>query len=404
MKPRRIGILTPTFLPKCSGAEVFHHNLALRLAEAGHSPVVVAPRSRVRRLQECGWKLSYRVVGYPDKFWNFMKHHTGIGLWFNRMALDSLQKRHGFDVWHAVVLYPAGVSFADWQSRSRVPGLVRAVGDDVSGLPGAGHREWISRLLRDKLPKAQKVVALSSGMAAELCSLGVSRDRIRIMPNAVDGARFEGEAPDRAEIRGRFNLPPDAFVFLCVARNHPQKDFPTLFGAFRRLQGAMPGLDAHLVVAGRGAPSLQGEAEAAGLTGRAHFFEFGGNAAANAAPVMPPPELVDLYRTSDAFVMSSLLEGFSSAVLEAMAASLPVVATDAPGIREVIQTEINGLLVPCRDEDALAKAMGGVATDPDLRRRLAAGAATTARKFSWPEVTSAYVALYEELIASETCR
>lgn len=401
MKPRRIGILTPTFLPKCSGAEVFHHNLAVRLTEAGHCPVVLAPRSYVRRLRGCGWKLPYEVARYPEKFWNFMKHHEGAALWLNRRALDHLQRKYRFDVWHSVVLYPAGVSFADWQSRSRVPGLVRAVGDDVSGLPGRGHNARISRLLRDKLPKAQTLVALTSGMADELQAIGVDRDKIRIMPNAVDCARFEGETRNRGELRGRAGLPADAFVFLCVARNHPQKDFPTLFDAFRTLRGTMPDCQVHLVVAGRGAPSLQSDAEAAGIADRVHLFEFGGETGDNEAPVMPPPGLVDLYRISDAFVLSSLLEGFSSALLEAMAASLPVVATDAPGIRDVIRRDVEGLLVPCGGTEALAKAMAEVVTDPERRRRLAAAGAAAARKYSWPEVTSAYMALYEELIAAE---
>ncbi len=399
MKSRRIGILTPTFLPKCSGAEVFHHNLAGHLAKAGHRPVVLAPRSRIRSLQSCGWNLPYELDAYPEKLWSFMKHHARLALWLNRCALSRLQRKHRFDVWHTVVLYPSGVSFADWQDRSRVPGLVRAVGDDVGGLPGRGHREWIRRLLHDKLPRAQSVVALSAGMADELHALGVPRGKIRTMPNAVDCARFEGVFPGRAEVRGRLGLPPDAFVFLCVARNHPQKDFPTLFRAFRALRERMPGHEVHLAVAGRGAPSLRNEAEAAGLRDTVHFFEFGGAACGNAAPVMPPPELVDLYRASDAFVLSSLLEGFSSALLEAMAASLPVVATAAPGIRDVVRPDVEGLLVPCGDSVALERAMGDMVGNPALRSRLGDAARETARQYSWPAVTEAYARLYEELIA-----
>ncbi|MBE2180725.1 MAG: glycosyltransferase family 4 protein [Chthoniobacterales bacterium] len=399
MKSRRIGILTPTFLPKCSGAEVFHHNLAGHLVKAGHRPVVLAPRSRIRRLHSCGWKLPYELDAYPAQFWGFMKHHVGVALWLNRRALSRLQQKHRFDVWHTVVLYPSGVSFADWQSRSRVPGLVRAVGDDVGGLPGNGHQEWMKRLLHDKLPRAQSVVALSAGMADELSTLGVPRRKIRTMPNAVDCARFEGTFPGREAVRGRLGLPPDAFVFLCVARNHPQKDFPTLFRAFRSLRERMPGHEVHLAVAGRSVPSLRNEAKAAGLTDTVHFFEFGGTPCGNAAPVMPPPELVDLYRAADAFVLSSLLEGFSSALLEAMAASLPVVATDAPGIREVVRPDVEGMLVPCGDAVALAKAMGDIVEHPELRRRLADAARETARRYSWPVLTEAYARLYEELIA-----
>ena len=160
MKPLHIAILAPTFLPKCSGAEVFHHNLAGQLVGDGHRVTVVAPRARVRQLRARGWDLPYALVSYPDKRWNWLKRHLGFACWLNRRALDSLQRRHRFDVWHAFVLYPAGVVLADWQRRSGVPGLVRAVGDDVSGLPSQGHSTHVARALRDKLPSAGALVAL----------------------------------------------------------------------------------------------------------------------------------------------------------------------------------------------------------------------------------------------------
>ena len=59
--------------------------------------------------------------------------------------------------------------------------------------------------------------------------------------------------------------------------------------------------------------------------------------------------MIDLYRATDAFVMSSLLEGFSSALLEAMAAALPVIVTDSPGCSEFVREEDSGLIVPPRD-------------------------------------------------------
>lgn len=401
MKPLRIGILTPTFLPKCSGAEIFHHNLAVRLAEAGHHPIVVVPNSRLRELRTCGWELPYEMAGFPGKIWNIMKHHTRLGLWLNRRTLDILQRRHRFDVWHAVVLYPAGVALADWQSRSRMPGLVRAVGDDVLGITGRAHNPQRMKILREKLPLARAVVALSQDMAEELAEAGVPRDNIHTIPNAVDYSRFEGPPPDRATVLSRLGFPPDSFVFLCVARNHPQKDFPTLFAAFRKLsdQTTIPAV--RLIVAGRGVPDLRPAAEAAGISARVQLVELGAGRTENSVPTMPPPALVELYRSVDAYVMSSLMEGFSSAILEAMAAGLPLIVTDAPGIRSAVNHNREGLMVPCRAPLALAEAMRQVVNSSELRHRLSEGARTTARQYSWPTVTSAYLQLYRELIAGE---
>jgi glycosyltransferase involved in cell wall biosynthesis len=395
MKPLRIGILTPTFLPKCSGAEVFHHNLAVRLADAGHHPVVIAPSSRVRRLRASGWTLPYDVTPYPGRLWNILKHHAGLGFLLNRLALDRLQAAHGFDVWHAVVLHPTGISLADWQSRSGAPGLIRAVGDDVGGLPGEGHEPWKERLLRRKLPLARAVVALSSDMADELAGLGVPAAKIRVIPNAVDADRFPPNAAIRSAARSSLGMTEHDFVFLCVARNHPQKDLPTLLRAFRILQPSFPEGNIRLVIAGRDVPALAGEAS--DLADRIHLLEIGPDPADNNIPTMPPQRLVDLYRMADAFVLSSLLEGFSSALVEAMAAGLPLVLTDVPGIRGVVTDGREGLLVPAGSPDAMAGAMLRLTRDPSLRTSMSAAARESSRRYGWPAVVQAYESLYGEL-------
>lgn len=402
MKPLRIAIFGPTFLPKCSGAEVFHHNLAARLVAQGHSVTVIAPRSRVRQLRAQGWNLPYALESYPDKRWSWLKRCPRFAFWLNRRALSALQGKHGFDVWHAFVLYPAGVVLADWQRGSRVPGLVRAVGDDVSGLPERRHAPYVAAALRAKLPHGDMVLALSEEMADEIAALGVAREKIRIQPNAVDAARFAPNAETRRAVRAALGIPESAFLFLCVARNHPQKDFATLFAAFRELRAGLPGRDVRLVIAGRDAETLR--PQLGELGGCVHLCEFGIEPAARGIPPMPPEKLVDLYLAADAFVLSSLLEGFSSAIIEAMAAGLPLVVTDAPGIRGVVAGGREGLLVPVRSPGQLADAMRGVVEDGSLRGRLSAASRATAAKYSWPAVVQSYEALYQQLIAASSSR
>ena len=396
MTPLRIAILAPTFLPKCSGAEVFHHNLAARLAGAGHRVTVIAPRARVRQLRALGWDLPYDIESYPDKRWNWLKRHPRSAFWLNRRALDALQRRHRFDVWHAFVLHPAGVVLADWQSRSGVPGLVRAVGDDVSGLPSRGQAAHVADALRDKLPSAGALVALSAEMADELSALGVAREKIRVLPNAVDAERFAASPGARRAARAELGLGDDAFVFLCVARHHPQKDFSTLLAAFRELRAAGPEREVHLVIAGRDAEGLR--PQLGDLASFVHLREFGADVPARGVPSMPPPKLVGLYLAADAFVLSSLLEGFSSAIVEAMAAGLPLVVTDAPGIRGVVTRDREGLMVPVRSPDALAAALRRIVDEPGLRERLSAAGRATAARYGWPAVCEAYTGLYRELI------
>lgn len=400
MKPLRIAVFTPTFLPKCAGAEIFHHNLASSLASAGHIPTVVMPRKYIREIQGRGWNLPYAIEGYPANLWSWFKRSAALAFWLNRRALSTLQRKHRFDVWHAVVLFPAGACLIDWQERSGAPGLVRAVGDDVNGLPGRGHEPRVEAILRKKLPRAQMTVALSESMANDLAALGADKNRVRILPNAVDAERFV-VGTNREALRTTLGIPQNTFVFLCVARNHPQKNYPALFQAFCRLVEAHPDRKFHLLASGRGVPALQADAEAAGLAGKISFFEFGAPADGSEIPVMPPQGLVDLYRAADAFVLTSLLEGFSSALLEAMAAGLPIIATNVSGIRDVIQSGENGLLIPSGDEAAFARAMSEVSESASLREKLTEGARASAEPYTWPRVTAAYGTLYHELIKAQ---
>ena len=402
MKALHIAILAPTFLPKCSGAEVFHHNLATRLVGAGHRVTVLAPRARARQLRAENWDLPYDIVAYPDRRWNWLKRHRGFGFWLNRRALDRLQRKHQFDVWHAFVLYPAGVVLADWQRHSGVPGLVRAVGDDVSGLPLRRHAAHVAESLRAKLPAAAALVALSNEMAAELSSLGLAREKIRILPNAVDAARFAPSPEDRRAVRAGLGIADNAFVFLCVARNHPQKDFPTLFAAFREVRQRNPQREVHLIIAGRDAEGLG--VQTGDFGSAVHLCQFGAENPASGVPPMPPDKLVGLYLAADAFVLSSLLEGFSSALVEAMAAGLPLVVTDAPGIRGVVENDREALTVPVGSPALLADALERIMADAPLRARLSAAARTTATRYAWPTVVASYVDLYRELIASRAAR
>jgi glycosyltransferase involved in cell wall biosynthesis len=398
----KIAIFTPTFLPKCSGAEIFHHNLASQFVKMGHHPLVILPKSLHRRLAAEGWDLPYPTIPYPANLWSYFKRSVPLAFWLNRRALARLQRRHKFDVWHTVVLTPSGVCFADWQSRCGIPGLIRAVGDDVKAVAGAELPTHMGPLLRSRIPLAQRVVSLSRDMTADLERLGVPPDRIELVPNAVDHARFSAPA-DKPALRRVHGIPADAFVFLCVARNHPQKDLPTLLRAFKTAREAASGGQLHLILVGRGVPELRSDIAALGLAESTTLLEIQAAPGASRLPEYPPQALVDVYRAADAFVLSSLLEGFSTALLEAMAAGLPIVATRVPGIVDQVEEGKEGVLLPAQNSDALADAMGQIASDSHLASSLSDQAARRSMEFRWERVADKYLALYQKMISEADC-
>jgi glycosyltransferase involved in cell wall biosynthesis len=379
----KIAIFTPTFLPKCSGAEIFHHNLALRLAAIGHEPVVVMPRAMKRRLDESPLAPTYATLGYPANQWSLFKRWPAFGYAVSRWTLDRFQARHHFDLWHSVVLSPTGACFADWQHRRRIAGLVRAVGDDVPN----GGASLIPTHVRKSISRAQRVVSLSEAMSAGLATAGVDRTRIVEIPNAVDFAIFR-KPFDRMAFRNSKGI--KGKVCLCVARNHPQKDLPTLFRAFSKLRRSLPE-PVNLVVAGRGIEGYQLDPE---LSQGVKLLEI-----IPSDPLeFPPTALVEWYRAADIFMLTSELEGFSSALVEAMAAGLPVVATNVPGIRERVENGRSGWLCPFGDDAGIAAAVEQLFLNEEQRQVFGEHAKQAAHRFSWEDTVSAYDATYKKLV------
>ena len=379
----KIAIFTPTYLPKCSGAEIFHHNLALRLARLGHEPVVIIPRGLKRRLDASPLVPEYATLGYPSHQWSLFKRWPAAAYFLSRWTLDRIQASHRCDVWHTVVLSPTGSCFANWQSKRKVAGLVRAVGDDVP-MDGSNN---LSEHVRRWICRAQCVVSLSKSMTTGLVHAGLDERRIVERPNAVDMESFRGNFDRHAflasnKIQGR--------VCLCVARNHPQKDLPTLFRAFGELRRSMEG-PIHLVVVGRGMRSYPLNPE---LADSVKLLEL----APSSPQEFPPAELIRWYRASDLFVMTSEVEGFSTALVEAMAAGLPVVATDVAGIRERVVSGKNGWLHRYRDAEGIANSMRRLLLNEEERQRFGEEAKQSAARFSWDNTISAYNSLYKKLV------
>jgi glycosyltransferase involved in cell wall biosynthesis len=167
---------------------------------------------------------------------------------------------------------------------------------------------------------------------------------------------------------------------LAVGRLRPPKDFPTLVRAVARLE---PGA-VRLEIAGDGPEraALASEIERLGLDGTVELLG-------------TRSDVPDLLAAADVFVLSSDSEGLPMSVLEAMAAGVPVVATAVGGVPELVRDDETGLLVPPRDPGALAAALGKLAADPELRRRLGgAGRRRVENEFSLDAFHRAHLDVY----------
>jgi glycosyltransferase involved in cell wall biosynthesis len=186
-----------------------------------------------------------------------------------------------------------------------------------------------------------------------------------VIPNAVDVERFV-TLPPRAAAREAFGLPPGAPVVGFAGRLTPVKGPQVLVEAAPLLLREAP--EARIVIAGEGPlrPALEDAARAAGLAERVRF------------PGAVPDVRV-VMAAADVWAVPSLEEGGGIVALEAMAAGLPLVASDVGGQRETVEPGLTGIRVPPGEPEALARALARLLDDGDLARRLGTAAREEAR-------------------------
>lgn len=223
---------------------------------------------------------------------------------------------------------------------ARVPVVVSSIRNERFG------PRWRERLEAATERLCDVTIVNSDAVAASLVARGVvRRDHCRVIPNAVDFARFvPAAASRRAVTRARLGVSPDDFLWLAVGRLVPHKDHASLLDAMTRLRPGHPAV--RLAIAGDGPlrESLRRQGSGPALEGAVHWLGL-------------RSDVPDLLAASDAFVLPSRWEGSPNVVLEAVAAGVPVTATDVGGVRELVEDGGSGFVVRPGDAAALAAAM-----------------------------------------------
>ena len=240
------------------------------------------------------------------------------------------------------------------------------------------------------------------GILADIFCLPL--ERFKIVPNGIDYAKFQvnhdkREAKRRA-LRSEFGLAGNVRLVIGVGRIEARKGFGYLAAAIPRVLSAHS--DTVFWWAGE-APENEGDLPYSAIKFQGlfdmlkvveeiwlqkPFFHFLGRR----------EDISSILAAADVFVLPSLAEGQPRALLEAMAAGLPCIAARGTGLSEIITHEKDGLLVPPRDSEALAKAISVILTDKKLADRLGRAAAVRAKEFDLPVMLAQIELVYEDLL------
>jgi len=290
------------------------------------------------------------------------------------MRLARLLRRWGIDIVH---------------TRNAESFFYGSLARRLAGVPAMVHSEhgrvfpekpWRAVAQRLLLQNVDAAFAVSERLRADLVrELRVSADRFNVLYNGVDIERFQRGRP-----QAQSSATSHGLLIGSVGRLAAVKNYALLLHAVARLPDASSW---RLILIGDG-PERAALSQLAARLGLEDRVEFRGHR----------EDVPQLLQQLDVFVLPSLSEGMSNTVLEAMAAGLPVLASDVGGNPELIESERSGVLFPSGDVTALTEQLDRLIRSPDLRARLGAAAALRARtEFSMEAMIARYASLYRRV-------
>lgn len=244
---------------------------------------------------------------------------------------------------------------------------------------------WQLALDRRQIPRTCRLVGNSNGVADFYRELGYPDDKLVVIPNGTE--LLDGESADREAVLNEFNIPAGSRIVGSVGRLARQKRGRDLIWAMQLLRQLTNRV--YYLVVGSG-PERGELVRLAEHMGCDHLVRFAGHR----------EDATRLIRAFDVFWLASDFEGMSNSMMEAMAAGVPVVASDIPPNRELIVDGETGFLVRTGDSVGFAQFADRILADPELARRLGeAGRRRIRDSFSVEKMVAAHVELYRQVAA-----
>lgn len=374
----RILMLDNEFPPLGGGTGVVNYHLLEEFARHPDVWVDLVTSSRTRGSYEQE-QFAERIAIYKVPVDNRNIHHStnvellrysGRGL---RLSYD-LARRKRYDLSFAFAGVPAGAMSYALRLLTGLPYIVSLQGPDVPGFEARYNTiyPFLKPILRQVWADAAYVTAISEAHR-DLAHQLMPQLPIPIIYNGVDDRSFTPRA----------SRPEGPITMICVGRLIERKGQHHLLQAFAQLRArhAEP-LRLSFVGTGDAEDRLKGLAASLGIADDVTFHGF------VAREAMPA-----IYHAADLFVLPSQSEGMSIALLEAMAAGLPVVVSDTGGTSELVRADQNGQIVPWADVPALVAALERMLTLRDRWGAMGAASRATALRFRWEAVAQEYLDL-----------
>lgn len=293
------------------------------------------------------------------------------------LQLRRLVQKHDYDIVHFHTARAHALS--PWLHRTRVQRIVTRRMDYPL------HPGFRTRLLYRH--SVDRIIAISQGVRSALIAGGAPATRIHLIPSGVDTARFAQNPSSRHRVRTQYEIAPQTPLIVSVGALVDRKDHAILLNAAHLLKAQ--GHTVRYLISGEGPlrSALEAQTQTLGLTKEVSFIGF-------------CADIPSLLSAADFFVQTPRHEGLGVAVMEALAAGLPTIASRVGGIPELIENEKTGLLVPPHEAEALSVALSHLLTHPQFARQLGeSGESFVKAHFDISVMARMNEALYFDMIA-----
>jgi glycosyltransferase involved in cell wall biosynthesis len=374
-------MISPQFRPLVGGYELAGQRLSVALAAAGLSVVIIAER------RDRSWAAVERIDGYEVRrlpCWYRRNFHAITSL----LSFAGFLLRHGreFDVWHVHQYgFHAALAVALGKALRR-PVVLKLTNSGAMGIRVTLSSGMVARILGFFHRRVSACLALTEETRAEAIAFGIRAQRIHLIPNGVDGRQFYPPSPEERIVARRSLALDCKTLVLCVGRFSPEKNLLGLLDAWAAVDAnAREGALLALVGDGPDRDQVHARALAPDLAGSVHLAG-------------ERSDVATWYRAADFYVISSINEGLSNTMIEALASGLPVISTRVSGSSILLESPAAGLVVDVGNVEKLADAMKMLLRDESIRMRLGENARLTFEsRFSLKTLSNRMILLYEGL-------
>ncbi len=367
------------------GVENVTYNLAVQMVKRGNDIYVFSSsKDQSESIMDYGKMCIYQ---YKKK----------ITIGSAPISLDILYKPLklglNLDVIHAHAGNPPAPIAAYWYAKKRDKPFVVTYHGDGQWNWGDFIRRinvyFYNKFLLDKiLSYADVIISPSEYYINESQFLGKYRDKIVVIPNGINIEDFDLHY-SKEECREKLDLPIDSRIILFVGTLSPHKGPDVLLKAMPKIIKNIPNTKLVFVGSGRMKEELEALSRRLGL---GKYVKFAGFVEESLKPFY--------YNSADVFCLPSVMkhEIFGIVNLEAMACSVPIVASKIGGVPDVVKNGENGVLVPPKDEEALAEAIIYLLENEEVRRRMGRNGRKKVEDYSWERIAEETEKVYEKVL------